>query len=1218
MPVDVEMSSDTAKLPDIVDRSALPATPGFSDVVRAEASSAEQAGPRRGARVRKPTRKPGQAEALIQAARSSRTRPVSGSQPASGSSHPHDPKAAQSSSSSLQTNAEPSVVQNMDDEADNDDENDDGHVYCVCRGKDDGSFMISCEQCEQWFHTRCIGITQKAAKKLDEYVCQSCTESAETTVSAEAAEEEEEDTFVNPQQPATQISRPNRNYKTNRSRRNLTGKAQEQGEKKEAARASPATPASDSDDADDYVAGKEDNTSDDEHLQASGGLSSPKAPRSRLGRVSAAPNRMIKSHVPKRKESSTNDDLSSDGITKRRRVSGSNTALTTATGIDGAGASTRRVSSSASSTTARRPSESSTAASRKTKEYVDEARLGARRALSFALTNIYSQSSVPSIPKTTTSTKVTDSRAETRRNVDEMREEALFPTAEERGLDFAAELEQELFTAHADISGAYPAVGPHYKDRFRTLLFSLRDVKNTSLHGRIASVELSAAELARMTSDELANDAIRLVTEKARLEALQRSTLRSEISNAPMRKITHKGEVEIENPLSEIRDQPGKFQRSLPRSGDEPVDKNESHHPDTSDASMRPRTPPLRITASEPAVATVNVSKKVSDSGTLNDTVAMSAVSSTASTASASRRSPPTHSANSAAFSHLQSSTSQMNFGRVWTSAAPDDEGEKTAEDRAAMEENAVTHDVHQEIPADHADDFIDSFLDGVMPEETDTLESSNIGREAQLSVRSTTPTMGLSSEALHRSRQVIWNGLTDLRDDFAFRGYVKQIAGPSLSAAAQAWPIFFPNKTLLVAGRLPSRTAVDFLLQVINAARTEVVVFTMEPGQNMNGAVDANESDQASFLGMMKHFSDLDRWGVLHVSSKVRSVIVKDFYIVPLYKDQEVPVWLDVAEADCLGVDWHRQRDRNLFILVAVVMRDALKRELSTQEEVAQIATMGSSRQHQPETSSLTSDVPVVPQDWSNGPDESAYDPSAGLSLNLSSSAHSLLPISMDGTSAATAVGAESGGPAPAFVSTTLQSLLKILGKGTPQHQAASNTPLHVCPGSRSPLNGARPLVAPPRPPAPPGNPPGPPPHLLVGSLHGLADADEVGAVYAYGPYPAAPPVAGANFCVAQPPTAPAAMRKNQHGSNAGPSQPGYSGWTAEEGTAAEVLQMPEEEYPGQYNPDHLAMPSYGGRGGARGSFGAKGNPIYVFGRAGGRYGGGGRGWHGGRGRGW
>lgn len=59
----------------------------------------------------------------------------------------------------------------------------DGEVYCVCRGPDDGTFMIECERCETWFHGRCVGVTTEAEiASVTEcempWVCPTCSRSA--------------------------------------------------------------------------------------------------------------------------------------------------------------------------------------------------------------------------------------------------------------------------------------------------------------------------------------------------------------------------------------------------------------------------------------------------------------------------------------------------------------------------------------------------------------------------------------------------------------------------------------------------------------------------------------------------------------------------------------------------------------------------------------------------------------------------------------------------------------------------------------------------------------------------------------------------------------------------------------------------------------------------------------------------------------------------------
>ncbi|ORX49183.1 hypothetical protein DM01DRAFT_1385311 [Hesseltinella vesiculosa] len=46
-------------------------------------------------------------------------------------------------------------------------------VYCLCRkGYDGKEFMIACDQCQEWFHGRCVGIAPKSTQK--HYFCDTC------------------------------------------------------------------------------------------------------------------------------------------------------------------------------------------------------------------------------------------------------------------------------------------------------------------------------------------------------------------------------------------------------------------------------------------------------------------------------------------------------------------------------------------------------------------------------------------------------------------------------------------------------------------------------------------------------------------------------------------------------------------------------------------------------------------------------------------------------------------------------------------------------------------------------------------------------------------------------------------------------------------------------------------------------------------------------------
>jgi len=46
--------------------------------------------------------------------------------------------------------------------------------YCVCRGYDDGSFMIACDSCYDWFHGKCVGVTESDADTFEYYRCPRC------------------------------------------------------------------------------------------------------------------------------------------------------------------------------------------------------------------------------------------------------------------------------------------------------------------------------------------------------------------------------------------------------------------------------------------------------------------------------------------------------------------------------------------------------------------------------------------------------------------------------------------------------------------------------------------------------------------------------------------------------------------------------------------------------------------------------------------------------------------------------------------------------------------------------------------------------------------------------------------------------------------------------------------------------------------------------------
>ncbi|XP_045164491.1 CXXC-type zinc finger protein 1-like isoform X1 [Mercenaria mercenaria] len=54
--------------------------------------------------------------------------------------------------------------------------------YCICRSTDGTRFMIACDNCEEWYHGDCIGVTEKDAQFIKQYYCGPCRERDPTLV----------------------------------------------------------------------------------------------------------------------------------------------------------------------------------------------------------------------------------------------------------------------------------------------------------------------------------------------------------------------------------------------------------------------------------------------------------------------------------------------------------------------------------------------------------------------------------------------------------------------------------------------------------------------------------------------------------------------------------------------------------------------------------------------------------------------------------------------------------------------------------------------------------------------------------------------------------------------------------------------------------------------------------------------------------------------------
>lgn len=47
-------------------------------------------------------------------------------------------------------------------------------TYCVCKSTDGKRFMIACDNCDEWFHGDCVGVSQSLSKRIKAYFCPQC------------------------------------------------------------------------------------------------------------------------------------------------------------------------------------------------------------------------------------------------------------------------------------------------------------------------------------------------------------------------------------------------------------------------------------------------------------------------------------------------------------------------------------------------------------------------------------------------------------------------------------------------------------------------------------------------------------------------------------------------------------------------------------------------------------------------------------------------------------------------------------------------------------------------------------------------------------------------------------------------------------------------------------------------------------------------------------
>ncbi|XP_026100712.1 LOW QUALITY PROTEIN: PHD finger protein 3-like [Carassius auratus] len=141
------------------------------------------------------------------------------------------------------------------------------------------------------------------------------------------------------------------------------------------------------------------------------------------------------------------------------------------------------------------------------------------------------------------------STGQIRRSVRDSLEEILLKRLKEADMKISLDKPAELARrTEKELFALFQSVDSKYKNKYRSLTFNLKDSKNNVLFKRVLKGEVSPADLVRMTAEELASKELaawRQRENRHTIEMIEKE--QREVERRPITKITHKGEIEIEN-----------------------------------------------------------------------------------------------------------------------------------------------------------------------------------------------------------------------------------------------------------------------------------------------------------------------------------------------------------------------------------------------------------------------------------------------------------------------------------------------------------------------------------------------------------------------------------------------------------------------------------------------------------------------------------------------
>ncbi|XP_018121011.1 PHD finger protein 3 isoform X2 [Xenopus laevis] len=152
---------------------------------------------------------------------------------------------------------------------------------------------------------------------------------------------------------------------------------------------------------------------------------------------------------------------------------------------------------------------------------------------------------------------------------------------EERAIKVSSRIEKELFSFYRDTDSKY-------KNKYRSLMFNLKDPKNKVLYKRVLKGEITPEHLIKMSPEELASRELaawRQRENRHTIEMIEKE--QREAERRPITKITHKGEIEIESetPMKETEVMDSEEICVKPAEKEEEIQKEEELATESSDTT---------------------------------------------------------------------------------------------------------------------------------------------------------------------------------------------------------------------------------------------------------------------------------------------------------------------------------------------------------------------------------------------------------------------------------------------------------------------------------------------------------------------------------------------------------------------------------------------------------------------------------------------------------